>query len=61
MKRMTFSMTTSNEKETVTMGDHVRETHREKLVEAKKTVGQVVTGDAVSGEVRKNEQSGDDN
>lgn len=57
MKRMTFSMTTnSNEKEEkVTMGDHVADTHRNQPV-----VGQVVTGDIVGGEVRKDEETGDD-
>lgn len=53
-------MTTTSNDETVTMGDHVRETHREKLAEAKKTVGQVVTGDAVGGEVRRDDKAGDD-
>ncbi|GAG24804.1 unnamed protein product, partial [marine sediment metagenome] len=45
-------MTTSNETEDkkATLGEHVAETHRTKPV-----VGQVVTGDIVSGEVTKNE------
>ena len=49
--------TNSNEKdEKVTMGDHVAETHRSKPV-----VGQVVTGDIVGGEVRKDDdETGDD-
>jgi hypothetical protein len=48
--------TNSNEKEEkVTMGDHVADTHRNQPV-----VGQVVTGDIVGGEVRKDEETGDD-
>ena len=54
-----MTMTTSND-EKVTMGDHVRDTHKNKLAEAKQTVGQVVTGDAVGGEVRKDDKTGDD-
>ena len=53
---MISTMTNSNENdEKVTMGDHVAETHRSKPV-----VGQVVTGDVVGGEVRKDEKTGDD-
>jgi hypothetical protein len=51
-------MTNSNENENeekVTMGDHVAETHRSKPV-----IGQVVTGDVVGGEVRKDDKTGDD-
>lgn len=56
MMRMTFSMTNSNEKEDkATMGEHVADTHRNKPV-----VGQVVTGDIVGGEVRKDDDTGDD-
>lgn len=49
--------TNSNEnEEKVTMGEHVAETHR-----AKPVVGQVVTGDIVGGEVRKDDdKTGDD-
>jgi hypothetical protein len=41
------------DKDTVTIGEHVSETHRRKPI-----VGQVVTGDIVGGEVTKNEGDG---
>jgi hypothetical protein len=37
------------------MGDHVADTHRNKPI-----VGQVVTGDIVGGEVRKDDETGED-
>lgn len=59
MMRMTFSMTTSktnDSEDKATMGEHVADTHRNKPV-----VGQVVTGDIVGGEVRKDDKkAGDD-
>lgn len=52
-------MTNSNETDKakkVTMGDHVAETHRTTPI-----VGQVVTGDIVGGEVRKDDdETGED-
>jgi hypothetical protein len=53
---MILMTTNSSEKDDkATMGEHVADTHRNKPV-----VGQVVTGDIVGGEVRKDDETGED-